>query len=206
MPFAYSVRTGMPLNLMGIFSFMKEIFKPIIGYEGFYEISNFGNVRSLSHYHKTCGGGLALKKERILAKFAETYGYIQVTLCKGGIGKVHKVHRLVAKHFVSNPDNKPQVNHIDCDKENNRVDNLEWVTPKENIVHAHINNLMKSRKGIPREFMRKRIIQFNLSGEMIKEFASISLAATETGICTGNICQCAKGKRLRTKSYKWKYA
>lgn len=113
---------------------MQEIFKDIKGYEKLYQISNLGNVKSLP---KGDGNG---NKERIL-KFdntnkTNTTTYLRVTLSGNGQTKRFSVHRLVAEAFIPNPDNKPSVNHIDNNGENNRVDNLEWVTHSENMVHA----------------------------------------------------------------------
>ena len=113
---------------------MQEIFKDIKGYEGLYQVSNLGNVKSLP---KGDGNG---NKERIL-KFdnsnkTNTTTYLRVTLSGNGKTKRFSVHRLVAEAFIPNPDNKPHVNHIDNNGENNTVANLEWCTHSENMVHA----------------------------------------------------------------------
>jgi len=101
-----------------------EVWKSIDGYEGIYEISSFGNVRSYAR-ETVC-----LIKPRI------NQGYFILGLWNKGKCKTSKIHRLVALHFIENPDNKPQVNHIDGNKLNNHLDNLEWVTPQENSAHA----------------------------------------------------------------------
>lgn len=102
---------------------MEEVWKDIEGYEGLYKVSNMGNL--YSNYVK-----------RNLQLSLDGYGYIQVILRKNSSGKRHLLHRLVAEAFIPNTENKPQVNHIDEDKTNNRADNLEWVTAKENINHG----------------------------------------------------------------------
>ncbi len=107
-----------------------EIFKDIKGYEGYYQISNFGNVKSFKW-----------GKIRILKFANNNKGYLVVTLCKNGIKNQILAHRLVIEHFIKNPLNKPFTNHKDCDKKNNHYTNLEWVTNSENLIHAHENGI-----------------------------------------------------------------
>lgn len=107
---------------------MIEIYKWVQGYEGLYKVSNLGNVKTFNWRNA--------KKEAILKPATNKNGYLQVALQKDGKLKSFKVHRLVAQSFLLNLENKPQVNHKDCNKKNNRVDNLEWCTPKENTTHA----------------------------------------------------------------------
>lgn len=122
---------------------MKEIWKAIKDYEGKYEVSNLGRVKSLERKSR-----LNRKiKERILAPREHTGGYLRVQLSR----KDFYIHRLVAETFIPNPENKSQVNHIDGNKRNNRVDNLEWNTPLENNLHAIRTGLNKK----DREFMIK---------------------------------------------------
>ena len=100
-----------------------EEWKNVIGYEGLYEVSSIGNVRNV--------------KRNTLLRFSNNQGYIQVYLYKNGIRKGFRVHRLIAQAFLPNPNNLPQVNHLDEDKTNNRVDNLEWCTAKYNSNYGH---------------------------------------------------------------------
>ena len=113
-----------------------EIWKDIDGYEGRYQVSNFGRVKSFWH------------GEHILKPVLLNIGYQQVTLCANGKHELVRVHRLVAKAFVDNPDNKPQVNHINGDKQDNRATNLEWVTASENRYHAYATGLQRSGENI----------------------------------------------------------
>ena len=110
-----------------------EEWRDVVGYEGLYQVSNLGRVKSFKK-----------DKAKILKSNPGIGGYLRVVLCKDFKNKNRFVHVLVAKAFIPNPDNKPQVNHIDGDKTNNRVENLEWMTCSENIHHAFANGLRKS--------------------------------------------------------------
>ena len=110
-----------------------EVWKDIAGYEGLYQVSSFGRVKSLWH-----------GRERIRKPHLNHKGYSELNLCKGGNVKGFKVHRLVAEAFIPNPQNKREVNHINGIKADNRVENLEWVTPSENQLHAYNTGLRKS--------------------------------------------------------------
>lgn len=138
-----------------------EIFKEIEGYEGLYEVSNLGNVKSLN-YNKT-------KIERILKAEKDIGGYLRVALRKQGKQKHYKIHRLVAQAFIPNPNNYKQVNHIDEDKTNNAASNLEWCSAKYNssygtrthritkknskqVLFVEVNNIYQSAKQIEKEF------------------------------------------------------
>lgn len=114
------------------------IWRPVKGYEGLYEVSNDGQVRSLDAYIDCGFGGKRLHKGKIKPQRANNRGYIIVALWHNGKQFNTTVHRLVAEAFIPNMDNKPQVNHIDGDKSNNRADNLEWVTDNENKSHSSI--------------------------------------------------------------------
>lgn len=128
---------------------MKEVWKDVFGYEGLYQVSNFGRVKSLDRLEtiKCRWGGEALRpvKGKILIPRVHSNGYLRV-----GFGRKKDVyiHRLVAQAFIPNPDNKPQVNHKDMNKKNNSVENLEWCTQKENNVHSY------ETRCVSNEFMR----------------------------------------------------
>ena len=114
---------------------MEEVWKDIKGYEGLYQVSNKGRVKSMDRYADN-NGALQFRPERILKQNIQDTGTNKrcaVTLSKDGKVKRIRVHRLVAEAFIPNPENKPQIDHIDTDSTNNVVDNLRWVTPKENM-------------------------------------------------------------------------
>lgn len=128
----------------------KEIWKDIEGYEGMYQVSNKGRVKSIKrtvkveghpqYDHTTIPG-------KILSPQTNTNGYYHVCLFKNNKRKYKRISRLVAEHFIPNPENKPEVNHINGIKTDNYADNLEWVTCRENINHAHKNGLTNPAKG-----------------------------------------------------------
>lgn len=134
---------------------MKEVWKSIEGYEGLYEVSNLGRVKSLQG-----------KKgdNYILSPISNVDGYCVVGLRKKGIYKQFRIHRIVAKHFIPNPENKSTVNHIDGNKQNNCVSNLEWCTMRENIKHAYANRLIECEKISKSKIDPKNINKNNTSG------------------------------------------
>ena len=136
---------------------MEEMWRDIKGYEGLYQVSNLGRVKSLSRFHNNNSGGY-LSKERILKQSIKR-GYLTVGLCNSGKVKTYSVHRLVAIAFIDNPNNKKAVNHIDGNKTNNNVDNLEWCTYSENQKHAYKTGLHKSTTGEKSSFNKLNAIE-----------------------------------------------
>lgn len=131
---------------------MIETWVPIKGYEDKYAISSFGNVKSIGRYVTKCIKGTTADyylNERPLKSGINAVGYYYVVLYEDNLGKGVAVHKLVATHFIANPDKKEQVNHKDGNKLNNQVNNLEWCTRSENMKHAYANNLIKKRRRKP---------------------------------------------------------
>ena len=164
---------------------MNEEWKDIEGYENLYQVSNFGRVKSLPK-EKQFGNSFYITKEKILENQRDKDGYLEVNLYKNKKGKHYKIHRLVAKAFILNLENKPEVNHIDGNKENNCVINLEWVSPKENINHAYDTELIKRRT---------RIICIN-DGRIFK---SITQASSFYGVSKSMISEVCNKKRNDVK-------
>ena len=143
---------------------IEEIWRPIEGYEGLYEVSNTGQVRSLNRYVKGKGKSYRLQKGKMLSPIKNKDGYLQVNLCCNGKNKMFLVHRLSAQAFLPNPDNLPEINHKDEDKTNNIVDNLEW-------CDRSYNNNYGTRKDKVRESKLKSGYWTGLSkDEYIKKY------------------------------------
>lgn len=164
---------------------MKEVWKDIEGYEGLYQISNLGRVKRV-----TTG--------RILKGGKDKDGYLMVKLYKNNIRSNKKIHRLVAEAFIPNPENKPQVNHADENKTNNSLDNLEWMTAKENINHGTHNERVSKTMSIP-------IIATNLKTGESQEFYGASECARQLGLYQQHISAVLKGILKQTKGYTFKY-
>ena len=126
---------------------MEEIWKDVEGYEGYYQISNLGNIRSLDRVITRSDGVTHLRKGRAMAKRISSDGYIIAKLSMNGKSKSIGVHILVARHFIPNPDNCPEVNHKDCNRKNNSVGNLEWCTHQQNVKYSADLGHYKGRNG-----------------------------------------------------------
>ena len=164
----------------------QEIWKDIAGFEGLYQISSWGRVKSLKN-----------GKEKILRSGVDGGGYLYVVLYKDRKYKNYKVHRLVANAFIPNPDNLPVINHIDECKTNNFVGNLEWCSYSYNNSY----NCAAKKRG---EKLSKQVGQYSLDGELLKVWTSLN-EAERNGFNEGNICSCCKGKRKTHGGFIWKY-
>lgn len=166
-----------------------EIWKDIKDYEGLYQVSNYGRVRSLN-YRNT-------GRVEVLKSIEEQQGYLQIHLVKNKKRATFKIHRLVAETFIQNPERKPQVNHKDEDKTNNRVENLEWCCCNYNINYG-------TRTNRATEKLSKIVLQLTTEGEILKEWPSAAEAG-RNGFNQGNIVSCCNGKLKTYKGYIWKY-
>ena len=171
-----------------------EIWKDVVGYEGRYQVSSMGRVKSLER--KNCLGRTV--KERILKSRTNRYGYMEVNLCADGKRKMLKVHRLVCQAFHDNPDNKPEVNHVNEDKTDNRACNLEWSTRRENINHGTRNERVAKA-------LSKPVGQYTLDGDLVKAWQSANEVERQTGFGKGNISLAANGKFKQAYGFIWKY-
>ena len=168
----------------------KEIWRDIEGYEGYYQVSDQGRVKSLGRKWR--------KSERILKPVVSHDGYVVVNLYAGGKPKMHKVHRLVCQSFHDNPDNKPQVNHINEIKTDNRACNLEWCTCKQNVNHGtRTERSAKARS--------KPVGQYTLDGELVKIWQSPCEAGKQIGLSDSHVSKVANGKLKTAYGFIWKY-
>jgi len=180
-----------------------EIFKPIIGYEGYYSISNYGRV--LSHSRVTPRN---IYLPSTIKAIESKKRYPCVHLCKNGKKQKAYIHRLVAIHFIPNPLNKEEVNHIDSNNSNSIVSNLEWVTPSENMKHCSKAGRcsIKDVAHLSWAKIRRKVIQKTISGDTVKIWDSITEAANEINTSTGEICDVLKGRQRTCHGFKWEYA
>lgn len=158
---------------------MKEIWKDVLGYKG-YQVSNIGRVKRLPHWIDVGLNNVkrAFRKEKILKQSCDTPGYYQVWLYLNKKRKGFRVHKLVAQAFIPNPQNKPQVNHIDGNKLNNKVDNLEWCTNAENQIHVYKIGLQKIKVGeqSPNAKLEKQEVIFIKKALKLRKYSSRKLA------------------------------
>ena len=158
--------------------------KDIKNYEGIYQVTENGDVWSV-------------RRNRFLKPYKNQLGYLRVVLSKNGIHKRYSVHRLVAQAFIDNPDNLPCVNHKDENKLNNNVDNLEWCTIRYNNCYND-GQIKRAR------FKRKKVYQYDLNGNLIKEWISVNDAG-RNGYSQGHVASCCRGERKTHKGFIWSY-
>lgn len=165
---------------------MNEIWKDITGFEGLYQVSNLGNVRSITRY------------KMVLNPSIDKDGYRYVKLKHKGKEKHCRVARLVAMMFIPKIDGKNMVNHIDAIRDNDKAENLEWCTAKENVLHS-------AKLGNYDGINAKSVKQMN--GDVcVKVWDSMTEAANTMKIAVSNICKCALGERKSAGGFQWEYA
>lgn len=184
-----------------------EVWKPVVGYEGLYEVSNLGNVRSVDSVriiHNQYGEHLGKYKGRIRKPSKDNDGYLHVKLSCQCIQKAFMIHRLVAEAFMPNPDNLPEVNHINEDKTDNRVENLSWVSHIQNINHASRNQrVAETLKN--RSDCSKRVAQYTLGGVLVAIYPSIMEVYRQKGYNSASISMACNNKRKSAYGYYWNY-
>jgi hypothetical protein len=162
---------------------MEEIWKDVKGFEGLYQVSNIGNVKRFI--------GKIIPKERLIGRIVDRDGYSRRTLCKNGLSKQMTEHRIVAIAFIKNPKNKETINHINGIKSDNRVENLEWNTHKENQEHA-VRTGLKDQKGIKHH-------KCKLTEEQVLEIRKIGFSqkrmslSKKYGVCRTTILRIIRG-------------
>ena len=181
---------------------MAEIWKDIQGYEGLYQVSNLGRIKSLDRIVKN-KNGMALKRGKVIQE-ASLGNYKKVSLWKNNKGKAFLVHRLVAIAFIENPDNLPEVNHKDENGCNNSVDNLEWCTHNYNYNYGtrkkRISDKMRGRP-----IGEQPVLQYTKEGVFVCRYDSALKAAEAIKGDNSAICRCANGKSKTSYGYKWEW-
>lgn len=198
-----------------------EIWKDVLGrdgiYKGRYQISNKGRVRSIERRVNNSGGGTRLLPSKILKVRISPYGYPWVSFCVNGKSRPQYVHRLVADAFIPNPENKPYVDHINTIRTDYSIENLRWVTAKENannpitkkrndeVSHRPdaLARALETKKGRNTKTCPKKIHQFTLEGEYVATYESSRDAMRKTGINSMDIREVNRGKRLSAGGFLW---
>lgn len=178
-----------------------EKWLPVVGYEGYYEVSDHGSVRSLDRTEVLKDGRTRRKRGKTLTKiwYDGKHHYKGVTLCKDGEHKRLSIHRLVAIAFIPNPHNLPEVNHKDENTVNNAADNLEWCDKQYNNTYGTLRARVAAAQG-------KTVLQLDANGNVIKEWTSEGLAAASTGASQTGISACCRGIGKTSGGFGWRFA
>lgn len=180
---------------------MQEIWKDILGYEGLYQVSNLGRIKSCQKIVLHPKGGSKLLKEKIRKLVPDKDGYLVIDLYKNGVGKIYKVHRLVGLAFIQNDESKKIINHKNGIKNDNNINNLEWCTDSENQIHAFKNGLKK-----PKINGEKCVMMFEKNtGKFVMEFNSISNASKYLGCKSADISSILKGRQKSVRNHTFQY-
>ena len=178
---------------------MEEIWKSVKEYEDYYQISNFGNMRSIERTIITKNNVHRKLKSKQLKLHLNEFGYVITMGSINNVQKNFKIHRVVAEAFILNPENKLTVNHKDTNKQNNHISNLEWSTHSENIKHAYIHYLNNSVS------QYKSVSQYTKDNEFITQYKSISAAKKALKIKGGHISDVCNGRMKTAYGYVWKF-
>lgn len=198
---------------------MEEIWKDVVGYEGLYQVSNLGRIKSLPKLCINGNGGKYYTKEKILKPQNSKGNYKHVVLRKNGKSFTKAIHQIVGIAFIPNPNNLPQINHKDENPANNIVDNLEWCDGYYNHNYGTIKERTRQtkernksdEKGLATRIKNnvfcapKEVIQMDDSGNILNSFASAADACRKTGISARNIRRCCNGEFEYCKGYRWKF-
>lgn len=187
--------------------FLNEIWLPIKGFEGVYEVSNMGQIRSKDRIinHPT---GKAVKRGSILRQFEHSKnGYMYVSLCKDGKPKSYLVHRLVAEAFIPNPENKPCVDHINGIRTDCRVENLRWVTHEENCANPLWSVHLRTKEWASKisKSKCKTVEQYDLDGVLIQTYSSTKEAGKALSVHPENIARCCRNECHTAYGFMWRY-
>ena len=184
--------------------YYKEEWRDIAGYEGKYQISSFGRVKSLPRFIKSGKSrnrkGYRLKKESILQPNVSHNGYLCVCLSNNNKVSCFRINRLVAQEFMPNPDNLPTVDHINRNKIDNRIENLRWASMKMQCNNRD-NELQKV---IVKFLFSKPVLQYTKEGVLVAKYQSLTDARNQTG--SNHITDCCNGKLKTSGGYIWQYA
>lgn len=184
---------------------MKEEWRPVVGFEGFYEVSNIGRVRSIAVYSHKYQRVITRKCPSMKALETTNDGYKRVLLCLYGVHHHCAVHRLVAMAFIPNNNNYPCINHKDENPSNNVVDNLEWCTYKYNSNYGTLPERIRKRMN-ENHPLAKRVEQVDLYGQVVAVYKSQREAGRNMGIRGENIGRVCNGKNHLAGGYKWRLA
>ena len=175
-----------------------ELWKDILEYEGLYQVSSQGRVRSVSRWNVDRLGRKRFLRGKVLSPSRMHNGYFALVFKKNGKSALKLVHRLVAEAFIDNPIDKPQVNHINEIKSDNRVENLNWVTGKENVNYGTCIKRRAKKKNKP-------VLQYALNGGFIKRWDSARCAESHLKIWNQDISKCCNGKRKSAGGFNWRF-
>ena len=187
---------------------VEVIRKPVVGYEGYYEVDQFGRVFSVERVISVNDNGRKYEKRvsgRQMKQCLKNNGYKSVSLTKDGVTKAFYVHRLVAEAFIPNPDNLPMVNHKDEDKTNNFLENLEWCTAQYNNTYGTARKRRADKIRGRESEKRIAVIQRSVDGEFMNRYSSVKDAATSVNGTTGAISAVCNGRRKTAYGYIWEH-